>query len=98
MDQLENEFVRHESCPDCGSSELLLFTSDGHTYCFSCNTRTRSPDDSEMPVSGTHERFQILGDFQRLKKGIYQMPPAADLRSRTIAENCDSTTSTEIDR
>lgn len=32
----------HQPCPDCGSSDALTEYSDGHTYCFSCNT-VRNP-------------------------------------------------------
>ena len=27
-------FLRHEACPDCGSSDALAVYDDGHTYCF----------------------------------------------------------------
>ena len=33
-------FLRHEACPDCGSSDALAVYDDGHTYCFSCQTYT----------------------------------------------------------
>lgn len=33
----ESEFVRHEPCPSCGSSDALGRYSDGHGHCFSCN-------------------------------------------------------------
>ena len=36
----ESEFIRHEPCPDCGSSDALAIYTDGHTFCFSCQTRT----------------------------------------------------------
>ena len=35
----ESTAVRvHLPCPDCGSHDALCEYSDGHTYCFSCNT------------------------------------------------------------
>lgn len=41
--RIENDstFIRHTSCPICGSSDANSVYSDGHTYCFSCNTRTK---------------------------------------------------------
>jgi twinkle protein len=30
----------HLPCPDCGSHDALSMYSDGHTYCFSCQTNT----------------------------------------------------------
>lgn len=32
----ESEFLRHEPCPSCGSSDANSLFSDGHTYCFAC--------------------------------------------------------------
>ncbi len=43
---VDSEPVRaHQPCPDCGSSDGLTEYTDGHTYCFSCNTMT--PGDGE---------------------------------------------------
>lgn len=33
-----SNFVRHTSCPECGSSDANAVFDDGHTYCFSCET------------------------------------------------------------
>ena len=42
MADIENdsEFMYHDSCPDCGSSDALAVYSDEHTYCFSCHKLT----------------------------------------------------------
>lgn len=37
----------HQPCPDCGSTDALSVYSDGHTYCFSCQKRTKG--DAEAP-------------------------------------------------
>ena len=37
---MEAEFVRHEPCPNCGSSDANSLYSDGQHYCFSCQTFT----------------------------------------------------------
>lgn len=42
---MESTFLRHEPCPNCGSSDALAVFSDGHKYCYSCTTYFR-PDDS----------------------------------------------------
>ena len=34
----DDEFVRHEACPECESSDALAVYTDGHGYCFSCKT------------------------------------------------------------
>ena len=36
----EAEFVRHEPCNNCGSSDANSLYTDGHYYCFSCQTYT----------------------------------------------------------
>jgi len=37
---MTSEFVRHEPCPNCGSSDANSLYSDGQYYCFSCHTFT----------------------------------------------------------
>lgn len=37
MSEEDSEFVAHEPCPECGSSDALARYSDGHAHCFSCN-------------------------------------------------------------
>ena len=41
----ESTFLYHEHCPECGSSDACGVFSDGHRYCYSCNTYFR-PDGS----------------------------------------------------
>jgi len=36
-DRVESHFVRHASCPNCGSSDALAVYSDNHAICFSCD-------------------------------------------------------------
>ena len=36
----ESNFLYHEACPDCGSSDALAVYDDGHTFCFSCEKTT----------------------------------------------------------
>lgn len=42
----DSTFLYHTSCPRCGSSDACSVFSDGHRYCFSCNTFFK-PDGSE---------------------------------------------------
>ena len=37
MADLTSTFLRHEPCPECGSSDALSVYDDGHSYCFSCH-------------------------------------------------------------
>ena len=67
----ESEFIRHEPCPACGSSDALARYTDGHTFCFSCQTRTAGHgQESKLPMQ-TNVNFK--GSAQRLqKRGISQ--------------------------
>lgn len=38
----------HLPCPDCGSHDALCQYSDGHSYCFSCNTYTKGDQREEV--------------------------------------------------
>ncbi len=37
MEQTESEYIAHEPCPECGSSDNLARYTDGHGFCFGCN-------------------------------------------------------------
>lgn len=36
---MNSNFIKHVRCDNCGSSDANSLYSDGHTYCYSCNTR-----------------------------------------------------------
>ena len=75
----------HRPCKDCGSSDALSIYSDGHTYCFSCQTNTRAVrdaiDDTVIPTYRDKfklntERFKGIPDDATVipftKRGIVQ--------------------------
>ena len=62
----ESEFIRHEPCPDCGSSDALAVYTDGHTYCFSCQARTAGDGQEQQLPMQTNVQFK--GSAQRLHK------------------------------
>jgi len=62
----ESEFIKHTACPDCGSSDALAVYTDGHTYCFSCTTRT--PGDAQQNKLPMQSNVQFKGNPQRLNK------------------------------
>ena len=43
--QETSEFIRHEACPHCGSSDANALYSDGKHYCFSCQTLTPAEEE-----------------------------------------------------
>ena len=62
----ESEFIQHQPCPDCGSSDALAVYTDGHTYCFSCQTRTAGDgQEKKLPMQ---QNVQFKGEAQALKK------------------------------
>lgn len=67
-----SEFVRHEPCPSCGSSDALARYSNGSGFCFSCSTYQRGSGDF-IPANHPTHRMNYDGDF-------------APLRSRKITE------------
>lgn len=68
----ESEFIRHEPCPNCGSSDANSLYTDGHMYCFSCETYT-SGGDVSLPSERSGGSFTYQGEF-------------AEIRSRRITE------------
>ena len=62
----ESEFVAHEPCENCGSSDANSRYSDGHTYCFSCQTYTPAEGDRPPYTMNTHVQF--LGSAEQLHK------------------------------
>lgn len=73
MAEQDSEFINHEPCPECGSSDNLARYSDGHGFCFGCNYYEHA--DGSMgggvaPDAKVHQDF-IHGDYAALsKRGI----------------------------
>ncbi len=64
----ESEFVAHEPCPNCGSSDANSRYSDGHTFCFSCHTYVPADGDNPPILMKNNERVQFLGSAEQLHK------------------------------
>jgi len=72
MSEKESEFINHEPCPECGSSDNLARYSDGHGFCFGCNYYEQGEGGpiSEHAKPVRHVDF-ISGDYSALpKRGI----------------------------
>jgi twinkle protein len=57
-----SEFVMHTPCEKCGSSDANSLYTDGHTYCFSCETYKQSEEEVQVVelkptglLTGRHE-------------------------------------------
>ena len=62
----ENEFVRHEHCPACPSSDAFAVYSDGSGYCFSCGHSTRGNGEQ---IQSNKPKLSITysGDFSGIR-------------------------------
>ncbi len=67
----ESEFIQHEPCPSCGSSDNLARYSDGHGFCFGCNHYEPADGDGIAPATITPRTGLIHGEYKELsKRGI----------------------------
>ena len=62
-DRLVSEFIMHDSCEECGSSDAKSIYSDGHAYCFSCHTYFPTEGESK-PMTG---KVSLQGEARALK-------------------------------
>ena len=63
----DSEFERHEPCEVCGSSDAKAVYTDGHTFCFSC--QSYGAGDTPPTIMNTNVSFK--GQAQRLyKRGL----------------------------
>lgn len=62
----EAEFIRHEPCPNCPSSDAFGIYTDGHGYCFSCGHW--QPGSEESTEHRLHTpMIPYEGDFTRIQ-------------------------------
>lgn len=69
----DSEFLYHEPCPGCGSSDALARYDDGHAYCFSCEHFEPSGSEGKSvhaPSQSTHADKGLLpaGEVRELRK------------------------------
>jgi len=67
MAHIESEFERHIPCDNCGSSDGNSLYSDGHTYCFVCQTRT-SGNEEIIHNHTMSTNVQLKGSAVRLQR------------------------------
>ena len=65
----ESEFIRHTPCEHCGSSDANSLYTDGHSYCFACETYTPADKTEEIVTNmDTHDTAFLDVEFMELKK------------------------------
>ena len=60
--QEDSEFIRHEACPHCGSSDANALYSNGNHYCFSCQTLTPAEEEDlfmEQPMKSNTSFVEV---------------------------------------
>ena len=62
-----SEFLRHESCSNCGSSDAKSVYTDGHSYCFVCHHYTNGDDTSFHIHTSSFTSVQLQGSAERLQ-------------------------------
>jgi len=69
----ESELLHHTSCDACGSSDANAVYTDGHAFCFACNTYTHSTEEGERKPVTTNDKVPLTleGEILALtKRGI----------------------------
>jgi len=56
----ESEFIRHEACSHCGSSDANALYANGNHYCFSCQTFTKGDNNEGVIAVTTPSNTEFL--------------------------------------
>lgn len=65
----DSELICKEACPHCGSSDANALYTDGHHFCFSCNTYTPSEDEPVTTAIAQPKTFEpLIGEVRALTK------------------------------
>lgn len=66
----DSTFLKHIPCDNCGSSDANSLYSDGHSFCFSCNTHKKETGECAEPAQPKSSGL-IAGRYQDLiRRGI----------------------------
>jgi len=64
------DFVQHEPCPSCGSSNNLARYTDGHAYCFGCDHYEYADGEIKTVTTGKKKEFLQGEAFNVSRRGI----------------------------
>lgn len=70
----ESRFIRHDSCPNCDSSDALAVYSD-HSWCFSCQTFTKGETTEETARPEPIRPMTVLEDLKPWTSDSYRGIP-----------------------
>ena len=68
MADIISEFVAHEPCSNCGSSDANSVYTDGHKYCFVCHTYTPAEGINLIHSQQMKTDVQLKGEPEALKR------------------------------
>ena len=68
MADLNSEFVAHEPCSNCGSSDANSVYTDGHKYCFVCHTYTPAEGINLIHSQQMKTDVQLKGEPEALRR------------------------------
>ena len=80
-------FVRHERCENCGSSDANARYDDGHAFCFSCETYTPN-EEGEEPTGSTSPTTQLQATGSSEQKTLLKGEIKAIPARRLTEESC----------
>lgn len=63
----DSEFVCHQPCPNCGSSDANSLYTDGHEHCFSCGYHTGPTGEQITSRNRTYRLMEHTGEIIALK-------------------------------
>lgn len=64
----DSELIRKEACPHCGSSDANALYTDGHHFCFSCNTHTPGENTMTQTTNVAKPTHFVSGEPKALAK------------------------------
>jgi twinkle protein len=73
---MSNHFVRHEPCPECGSSDAKGVYQDGFAHCYACGKSF--PKSTNQPTEGAK--------LQRVAKGLIEPGDIKALQKRKLTK------------
>jgi twinkle protein len=86
--QEESKFVKHSECKECGSSDANSLYTDGHEYCFSCQTWTPPPNKRKEHISMNQSTIQ-KAPIQGIINNVFTVGEVVGIPDRSIsAEAC----------
>jgi twinkle protein len=71
----ESEFLHHEPCPECGSSDNLARYDDGHAHCFTQGCDYFEKADGETPAKSKTKKTSGTVDFKLIDRTLRGITP-----------------------